>query len=109
MLILHSGHNVAHVVQSFRVNMPEGNPAGAFFRFMDQSDPVIQNKMTAAFEELLAAEYISAEQSPSQHWLSAFQEYAERQAASNVDEQGAVQQAVFYDLLDDFLVTQPTW
>jgi hypothetical protein len=73
---------------------------------MDQSDPVIQQKMKSAYEQLLTAKYISEEYSPSQHWLSAFQKYAEQQGPANIDENGAVRKAFFYVLLDDFLVAQ---
>ena len=77
-----------------------------YFRYVDQSDPAIQKKMKAAYEQLLSAEYISAELSPTTNWLTSFQEYAEQQGAANVDGEGAVVQAVFYDLLEDFLSVQ---
>lgn len=83
-----------------------GLGANVYFRFMDQSDPAIQGKMKAAYEQLLAVEYISAELSPSSNWLTAFQAYAEQQGAANVDGEGAVRQDVFYDLLPDFLAAQ---
>lgn len=83
-----------------------GLSAYVYFRFMDQSDPAIQKKMQSAYEQLLTADYISAELSPSDNWLKAFQVYAERQGAANVDAEGAVRAEVFYNLLDDFLIAQ---
>ena len=70
---------------------------------MDQSDPAIQKKMMLAYEQALTADYIS-DLSPDRNWLTAFQEYAEQQGANNVDGEGAVRQAVFYDLLRDCLL-----
>jgi hypothetical protein len=73
---------------------------------MDQSNPTVQAKMLQALNEVLDAEYVSRELSPSTSWLEAFQSFVAQRQPANVTADGSVAQAAFYDNLELFLTQQ---
>jgi hypothetical protein len=83
-----------------------GFSATLYFRNMDQSDPVIQNKMLQAYKQALDAEYISETLSPEVNWLNSFQKYAREEDPDAVNTDGTVKKDNFYDLLTLFLEAQ---